>query len=455
MRRGRGKAGGRLRACLGWLILGFIQVYAHGGETGMAVSAPPDELTNASLPQRAYIWQRVWSPTLRSAVRDHTDGFGALDVLAAEISFGGPEPRITYNGVAWAVLRDRGLPVGLVVRIGPCASSWSENVVETRTVIAVCRQVMAVAAAHQVKPAELQVDFDAASSRLRDYQALVREIRLEVSPCRLVVTTLPAWLGKPGFRELVNEADAYVLQVHSLEKPKSANAPFSLCYAVRANQWIDVAAAFGRPFRVALPAYGYRIGFDATGRFAGLQAEGPPRPWPDGTQLRTIWAEPSEVVRIITKLMSHRPAVLESVCWFRLPTDHDELAWHWRTLAAVAKGLLPQAHLVFHPVWTADGAVECLVVNEGDDRAAPCDILVSWQDARFVGGDVLGKWRLERRTDSSLLLHAPQDGSVSALQPGASAKLGWLRLTAHVELHVRVLANQERYRAVPDQDGSP
>ena len=67
--------------------------------------------------------------------------------------------------------------------------------------------------------AELQIDFDAAESKLAGYREWLVALRSRVGTTRLVFTALPAWLRHEEFRALAQAADGFVLQVHSLERP--------------------------------------------------------------------------------------------------------------------------------------------------------------------------------------------------------------------------------------------
>ena len=64
-----------------------------------------------------------------------------------------------------------------------------------------------------------------------------------------------------------------MLQVHSLERPKNFDAPFTLCDANAARRAVTWAAKIGVPFRVTLPTYGYLVAFAPGGQFVGLSAE--------------------------------------------------------------------------------------------------------------------------------------------------------------------------------------
>lgn len=82
-----------------------------------------------------------------------------------------------------------------------------------------------------------------------------------------MITALPAWLNQPAFKRLISAVDDYVLQVHSLERPNSPEAAFTICDPAAARRAVERAAQFAVPFRVALPTYGYAIAYDRQGHF--------------------------------------------------------------------------------------------------------------------------------------------------------------------------------------------
>ena len=141
-----------------------------------------------------------------------------------------------------------------------------------------------LAADNGIEPKELQIDFDCAESKLNSFRELVKvlhketeQLQIEVSSeieqtVPIVITALPCWLQDRAFKALVQEADGFVLQVHSLERPKSPEAPMELCDIASSVKWIERAARFEVPFRVALPTYGYIVGFDKEGHFLGITA---------------------------------------------------------------------------------------------------------------------------------------------------------------------------------------
>lgn len=396
-------------------------------------------LARAALPHRAYVWQRAWTPAVRAAVAETGNHFAALDVLVAEIAWRGGQAATTPVAPDWPALRAHARSVALVVRIGPTPVTWAPDSPATRAVVAACTQALARARAAGVEPAELQLDFDAATSRLAAYRDLLRAVRAAVQPPRLTLTTLPDWLRSADFAALVAEADGFTLQVHSLEKPATLAAPFTLCDPVKARDWITRAAALGRPFRVALPAYGYRLIFDGSGKFAALEAEGEPREWPAGYTTRLAIADAAEISALAGELLASPPPHCEGIAWFRLPIAGDELAWSWPTLRAVLRGEIPRARLALLASPAASSVLELILTNTGDAAAEPAAFRLEWRDARALAADGLAGWQVERAGPTTLLVRPPPHGSNGLLRPGQTLRVGWLRLDRAAEVTASLL----------------
>lgn len=393
----------------------------------------------SALPQRVYLWHRAWTPSFQQAVTESAGHFAALDVLAAEITWKKGQPEVARVSPPWMQIKTYDRPVAVVVRIGPYAGEWKPNDASTRAVIEVCRAQLAAVRTQGLIPTELQLDFDAATARLASYRNLLRVVRTEVAPPRLTITSLPDWLRSADFDALVGETDGYVLQVHSLEKPTSPNAPFTLCDPVRARAWVEEAARRGRPFRVALPAYGYRVVFDPEGTFVGLEAEQGGRSWPPGYRQRLAIAEPAEIAAFVQQLLASPPRGCEGIAWFRLPSPDDELAWSWPTLRAVMAGEVPAANLVLEAKADPTGALNLTVVNRGETSVEPAAFRLEWSDARLLAADMLAGWQIANRTRDSLELRPPPHGSNGLLRPGDTLRVGWLRLDPPSEIRATLL----------------
>ena len=399
------------------------------------------------LPHEIYVWQRAHRPALSDALTAHARAFESVIVLAAEVSWrksssattanpaaiAATVPDITRVAINWKPLALSARRVGLAIRVNAFSGPFSADDATSRALVALSQQLLADATAHGVTITELQLDFDAATSKLAGYREWLRELRPALAPVPLVFTALPTWLHSDDFRPLAEAADSFVLQVHSLERPASRDAAFLLCDPIVARRAIERAARVGVPFRVALPTYSYLFAFDTAGRFAGLSAEGPRPQWDASFTLREARADPASLAQLVAELQASRPATLTGLVWYRLPIATDTLNWSWPTLAAVMQGRAPRAQLEVSAE-TRDGLSRFTVRNTGDDDLiAPLRLAVRWSDARLIAADGQNGFAISDETPDSLQLT-----SVSTrLPPQSALRTGWLRLSStQVSPHV-------------------
>src|SRR6185295_17266685 len=145
------------------------------------------------------------------------------------------------------------------------------------------REVKAEARAKGIRLSEIQLDYDCPESKLADYRDVLPRLRRAASPLPLTITVLPSWMRhRRAFRTLTEQADGYVLQLHSLILPRSPDEQITMIEPTSAKGWVEEASRFGRPFRVALPTHGYTAALDEKGELVGLLAEGPLFSWAPG-----------------------------------------------------------------------------------------------------------------------------------------------------------------------------
>lgn len=393
------------------------------------------------LPQDAYVWQRAWTPEVERAVTEHAGDFGLLVALQAEVTWRASGPEVVRVPLGFAALRGMGRPVGVALRLGPYGGPFAAGDPRTAWLADLAGALVAEAATNGLRVAELQIDFDCAAGKLDGYRVWVEAIRARVNPVPVVITALPSWLGRAACGRLVTAADGWVLQVHSLERPRDIAAPVFLCDPGAARRAVERAARLGRPFRVALPTYGYTVGFDGQGRLVGLAAEGSLRAWPEGVRLRELRADPAALAGLVRDWTADRPAALRGLIWYRLPVPGDRLNWSWPTLAAVMAGREPGGRLRAEVRRPQPGLVEIDLVNDGNaDHSGPAGVTVRWSGAQWLAGDAVGGFVLADEGPGRVGFRST--GAVR-LQPGARRVLGWLRWDGDVEVHAE-LGNMER-----------
>jgi len=383
------------------------------------------------LPHEVYVWQRAWTEAVRHAVAQHATNFSEVAVLKAEVAWKDKKPQVTRVAVDYATLAATHQPVGIALRIGPYAGPFAGRISDFLCTLAA--SLVAEARTNHLEPSELQIDFDCAESKLDGYRVWVEAIQHRVAPLPVTITALPSWLNASSFKRLVSVVTNYVLQVHSVERPRDFNAPFTLCNLRAARRAVERAGRIGVPFRVALPTYGYVMAFDKTGKFIGLSAEGPRRNWPDGSQFREVNADPRAMAGLVETWTASRPAVMRGVIWYRMPTIVDNFNWRWRTLDAIVASRSLREVVRVEPRRVETGLTEVILVNDGDlDLSSRLAVEVRWTGARLMAGDGLRDFELADRSASAARFQT-KNNSIR-LPAGDLLTLGWLRFDRDCEV---------------------
>ncbi len=328
----------------------------------------------------------------------------------------------------------------MALRIGPFRGSFETNAPPAKQVVSAARALVAESRAHGVEPSELQIDFDCAESKLDGYRQWVEAVRAAVAPALVTITALPSWLHRAEFKALAAAASPYVLQVHSLDRPTSADAKFNLCDPKKATEAVSEAARLGIPFRVALPTYGYYVAFDADGRFVGLSAEGTLKSWPAGVRVREVRSDPLEQAGLVRLWTTNPPPVLRGLTWYRLPCAGDILNWRWATLSAIMAARYPQEKSHAETRRVEPGLFEISLVNNGDlDISSRLVLEARWpreRAARLTAGDGLGGFEMSA-VDPATVIFQPRANLVR-LPAGETLPVGWVRLDKDCEVLIEL-----------------
>ncbi len=356
-----------------------------------------------------YVWQRAWRPALRDALAQSADLAHAWRVLAAEAT---PQGELKPVAVDVDALAATHRPVVLVVRIDGQLAGLDGA--------ALVRDVVALRARWQaagLPVSGVEIDHDCATARLPAYAAWLGELHRALGPdTPLSITALPAWLASPALEQVLAQADDSTLQVHAVRQPREG-----LFDAALALRWTtDYARRTARPFRVALPTYGSRVGFDAQGRLSDIESETPTLH--DATERRELSVSPLAVAGFVASVQAHRPAHFEGWAWFRLPTDDDTRAWRLATWRAVVRGrpLTASAAVDWRPAESAS-LYDVVLVNHGDiDADAPTRIALP---AGCTQADGANGYRLDPTSPQ----HALDAPDARLLAPHTSRVVGWAR----------------------------
>lgn len=301
-----------------------------------------------------YLWQRVWTPAVTEAAR----GCGRpLAVFAAELSAdrtertGAPAELWGRNDVT-AVFR---LRVDALTENG-----FDRLAAEIRR--NGCRNI--------------QLDVDVPERRLGEFARLLAGLRkkLPAQVRELSFTALPCHLPHPEFADAAGKADYYVLQLHGIDVPADISEPYALLDARTARTAIGRARRLGLPFRIALPAYAYRLSFDPqSGAFAAISAEGDAPP--DSRFRNRIAAPDPTLLRDLLRENPDLPAV-----WFRLPVRGDKLCYDLAAIRRLEAGEQLEPKLEFELRRVAPRALELWITPRSMLRLEPLRITLAWPE---------------------------------------------------------------------------
>jgi len=392
--------------------------------------------------REVYVWQRQITPPVYQAIREiggEADGFA---ILAAEVAWRKDGPQLFRSSPDYGALAAGGRAIGLVIRIGPYTGGFAADDKAARYLQDLVLSVLGAARTGGMQPTELQIDFDCASSKLGGYRLWLEALRKCMDGTKLVITALPDWLGRRDFVWLAGATDGYVLQVHSLEKPSGPDEGFQPCDSDRAWKWIMLAGRFGVPFRVALPTYGYRLAFDADGKFIALAAEGPVVSWPAGAQIRSVRSNAPAMAALARKLVENRPPACTGIIWFRLPVAGDRLNWSVTTLKVLLRGGVPLSRLTVEATRSMAGAANVILMNRGEvDEPLPAKVMAHWNaDAVVQAADGLGGYSMApgNVVSSGVGLTRAPDAADECIAPGQTKKIAWIRFSHETPLAVEI-----------------
>lgn len=373
--------------------------------SGMAATEQP----LVPLEHDAYIWQRSWRPALLEAISTNKNLVRAWRVLAAQVSPTGKLLPVSINPKA---LEGSGPLLIMVVRIDGQLPNFDQ--------LLLLDEVLAL---HQqwrdqgLKVAGIEIDHDCGTAKLPGYAKFLAKLRGRLErTTQLSITALPAWLASSHLVDVLGAIDESVLQVHSVQNPSNG-----LFDQVQASKWIaDYGNKSPTVFRVALPTYGSRIGFDDFGNVAFVESES--ALGQGQTKAQELIVAPESVRQLMNSLNRDAPKNFRGYAWFRLPTNEDQRAWSIATWRALIQGkpLTQVVGLIARP--TSDPRLFDLVArNDGETDASPptqIKLAANCSDADGLGvyaaKEMEGRFWLVRNTPS--LLH-----------PQREINVGWAR----------------------------
>lgn len=384
-------------------------------------TSPPAPLT-----REAYVWQRISTPALASAIRRAAPVIDTFHIQAADLSFREKTPRLIRTGIPWPVLASLSRPIGLVIRIPYAQNGLGSDPAHLAEVSALIRSLQAESRAAGVKVSEIQIDYDSPASKLPLYASFLRSLVAAHRKTAITFTALPSWLDQPVLRDLARATRSYTLQVHSLDIPDPAHLPPVLCDIPAARRAISRASSFGIPFRLALPTYTSLVTLSPEGRISIFSENDPPLPHgdPSGWKIHRVSADPSALASFVRELSASPPPHLTGIVWYRLPIDTDRRNWPWPAFLAVLEGRPPRSQLQSILAPDSTGATLISIQNTGETSEPPPPVVtLAYPPVPGVTADALGPYLL--LPDGSFQLREgilPLD-----IPPGQSLPVGWIR----------------------------
>lgn len=355
-----------------------------------------------------YVWQRVWHPALRDALQQARDLTHAWHVLGAEVTTQGT---LRHVNVDLAALASNGRAVVLVVRIdGQLAAQRGTALVGDVVALRERWQAGGLAVSG------VEIDHDCGTARLPDYASWLAELRRALGAATPVtITALPAWLASPVLEQVLAQVDESVLQVHAVRQPREGLFDPALAW-----QWTAAWALRDRhAFRIALPTYGSRVGFDAAGALSDIESEAPTLR--DADERRELAVSPAAVAAFVSRVRAERPAHWVGWAWFRLPTSEDSRTWRMATWRAVVQGepLHASTAVQWRPAGIA-ATYDVLLVNRFDTDADVPDRVAL--PAGCTQADGANGYHLAAGSDPRAL----DADTIALLPPHASRVIGWV-----------------------------
>lgn len=393
--------------------------------------------SHAPLDHDAYVWQRQWRLEVGAAIRQNRDLVRAWRILLAQISTAGELQSVSPDIAALQASRR---PVIGVIRIEGQIGHFDENILRQQ----VLHELDRLRAAH-LEPAGVEIDHDCARSQLPRYAAFLQNLRKALPPrLTLVITALPDWLESDQLASVLAQTDESVLQVHAVENPRRG-----LFDPLRAAIWVRRYAKISQhTFRVALPAYGAQLRFDAYGNLAGVQSETPLLG--SAARTREVIVSPRLVQTFIQQLERSPPPNLAGIAWFRLPVAGDRRAWSARTWRTVVTGapLNGTLRLSAHR-HNDDQLFDIILANPSDIDLEKPQVIALPEDCAVADGLNGYDFIATGTTAGGILAASPaasvipgpslQARQMGLIPPGRQFIIGWARCS-HApgpELHAR------------------
>jgi hypothetical protein len=246
-------------------------------------------------------------------------------------------------------------------------------------------------------------------------------------------------MDQKEFETLIRNVDSFVLQVHSVTPPRSTEHRIDLCPVDAARKAVEIAGSFEVPFRVALPTYGYLVAYDSKGNYVGLSAETLPSDWPMDSFIKEAWSDPKSIAGLVSEWENQRPCSMQGLIWFRMPIEGDRMNWPWQTFNEVRKGNIPMPKLIIDVHQSSNELIEVFLCNQGNATAfTPPEVIISWKNAKFLGGDGIQKFELFNSSTNEVVLKNASNSQRFRIKPNHRLPIGWFRLDRKTKIETKI-----------------
>ena len=391
--------------------------------------------SDIDLPQMLYVWQRLWTDEVKSAVREASGSAEGLCVLCGEIAGRGEGWRFHRVNVDWASLAPVKGTLWLVFRIHTGAlesEHWDAS-----TFAGHVQKTLNDGADAGCVIAGIQIDYDCPTEKLTLYQNWLQVLRGKLAGIPVSITGLPDWLTSRRLPELLAGLDHFVLQVHSLELDRESGRQPVLFDETKMMRWVGQMNSLMLPFRVALPTYGWRIAYDRYGQPQRLEAEGIHEAVA-GWTYQDVSADPAVLAGAVRKLAAVSGGNLKGFIWFRMPLPSDRMNWSLKTLRQVMKGDAPQAHFEAELRLSDNHLVELWLATHDAAGLGRLCVRLHLQSGSILASDLMRGFRQLKNTEERYITV-----SGPVYSDGEKHMAGWWLLSGDSDSEVPALSVEE------------
>lgn len=358
------------------------------------------------LPQEAYIWQKLWVPSVQNAIQQSNFLLKGWRFLAGERE---PDGRIIYPSIPFDDLQSTGKMLTAVYRFDRIQPL--PNVQEIR-------ELITRSPAYQKGIRHIELDLDWPTQKLAAYIYLLKQLRSCLpQETYLTITVLPDWLRSTKFPNLTQKVDDLILQVHAVDDPREG-----LFNDYKALHYIDRMNRISRkPFYIALPTYGLKVGMERNGRLNFVEGEN--NLWLGKTAGQELFTDPYQITKFLNHLETDIPMNLKGLVWFRLPIAEDRRNWSISTWLTVLQRRKPYTQIkIENRVDPQDTELfDLFAVNQGNvDARLPLKV-----ELKCAIGDGFPPYQLSIGNNGHYFLESIKNPPF--LPVGAKRRIGWMR----------------------------